>query len=178
MPRKALSAALVGALLAMAAPVSAYDRQISLDVAAGWGIAPALSGLPNHGPGATVGAAIGFDDTWGLGVYGGWAVHPPLTDGAAPTFHVGFAGVEALYYFDILQIVPFFGAGVDVLPNTDGSNWGADFAAHLRISVDYLVSREVTVGVDIRPYILFTALPDINPVYLTFQARVSFLFDY
>lgn len=167
----------VACLGALPAPAAAYDHQISLDLAAGWGIAPALAdGLPDHGPVATAGAAIGFDDTWGLAVYAGWAVHPRLTDAGDP-LHVGTIGAEALYYIDILEVVPFFGAGVDVMPTFDGVSWGADFAAHLRASLDYLVSREIAVGLDIRPYILFTNL-DLDPVYLTFQLRLSVLLDY
>lgn len=179
--RRAFPAALASlAALVATLPVeaSAYERQVTLDVTAGWGWAPVLD-APNHGPTGGISTAIGFDDdTWGLGIYGGWAVHPIFTEPTDETFHVGLIGAEALYYFDILQIVPFFGAGVDVLPTFDGTSWAADFAVHLRVSLDYLVSREVAIGVDVRPYLLVTALPDLNPVYLTFQARFSYLFEY
>ena len=73
--------------------------------------------------------------------------------------------------------MPFFGVGIDLLPTFDGSTLFLDFAAHVRLSVDYVASREVTVGIDIRPYVLLTAL-STDPVYLTFQIRLSFLFDY
>jgi hypothetical protein len=170
------SIALLAALAAPAA-ASAYDRQVSLDVAAGWGVAPALQMVPNHGPYASVGTAIGFDDAWGLGITLGWAVHPPFVNASDAPFHVGVVGVEGLYYLDILQVVPFFGVGIDLLPTIAGDAPGLDFAAHVRVSLDYLVSREVTIGIDVRPYILLTAL-SVDPVYLTFAARVSFLFDY
>lgn len=174
--RPALPAVAVAvALLSAPASAAAYDRQIAVGVTAGWGLAPALEMFPNHGPTAGLSASLGFDDTWGVAVYGGWAVHPPIDGGE--TFHVGLFGAEALYYIDILEVVPFFGVGVDALTQFDGTSWGVDFAAHLRASVDYLLSREVTIGLDIRPYILFTNL-DLDPIYLTFQARVSFLFDY
>lgn len=170
----------VGAVIVVAlvlpSAATAYDRQVSLDVAVGWGVAPALEMVPNHGPFASVATTIGFDDTWGLGINAGWAMHPPLTDSSEP-FHVGVLGVEALYYIDILEIVPFFGAGIDLLTTFDGSDLFIDFAAHLRVSVDYLASREVTIGIDVRPYILLSAL-STDPVYLTFQVRLSFLFDY
>lgn len=174
----ALCAALAAiALLLAPADAHAYDHQVTLDFGAGWGVAPALAdGFPDHGPNAHVGTSIGFDDTWGMAFQAGWAVHPPFTDSADP-LHIGFVGVEGLYYIDILQVVPFFGVGVDVLPTYNGTDWGADVAAHVRLSLDYLVSREVAVGVDIRPYILLTSL-ELDPVYLSFQARASFLFDY
>lgn len=163
--------------LALPSTAAAYDRQVSLDIAAGWGLAPALEMLPNHGPFASLATTIGIDDTWALGVNAGWAIHPPLTDSSQPLFHVGVLGVEALYYIDILEIVPFFGAGIDLLPTFDGSNLFVDLAAHLRLSVDYLASREVAIGIDVRPYILLTAL-STDPVYVTFQIRLSLLFDY
>lgn len=173
-------AAIALLLLAIPDAASAYERQVTLDLNAGWGWAPLLD-APNHGPTAGVGTAIGFDnDAWALGVYAGWAVHPIATEPGDEVFHVGIAGAEVLYYFDILEIVPFFGAGLDVMPTFDGSNWGADFAAHLRISVDYLVSREIAIGVDVRPYLLISDLVSaaINPIYFTFQARFSYLFEY
>lgn len=154
----------------------AYDRQVTLDAAFGWGLAPALD-APNHGPGGGIGASIGFDDLWGLGVYAHWFGHPPFNGGAA--IHIGAVGIEALYFLDILQLVPFFGAGIDVLPTYDEAAPGlaADFAVHLRASLDYLVSRELIVGIDIRPYILLTAL-SVDPVYISFLARVSWAIDY
>ena len=162
---------------ALPATAAAYDHQVSLDLTAGWGLAPALEMAPNHGPTAGVATTIGFDDTWGLGINAAWAIHPPFVDDSDAPFNVGLFGIEALYYIDILQVVPFFGLGVDLIPIFDGTTWFVDFAAHARLSVDYLVSREVTVGVDVRPYILITAL-STDPVYLTFQLRVSILFDY
>lgn len=132
---------------------------------------------PDNGPTAGIGATIGFDDTWGLGAYAAWAVHPPFEGGAS--YHFGLAGLEALYYIDILQVVPFFGLGVDVIPSYDENTatLSADFAAHARVSLDYLLSREVLIGADVRVYVLPTAL-DLDPVYLTFQARLSYALDY
>ncbi len=176
---RGLRLGLAALVLALIAPsgARAYDHQVSLDVNAGWGVAPALQMVPNHGPTAGVGTSIGFDDAWGMAIQLGWAIHPPFVNASDEVFHVGILGVEGLYYLDILEIVPFFGVGIDLLPTVNGSTWGLDFAAHVRVSLDYLVSREVTIGVDVRPYILLTAL-SVDPVYLTFQARVSFLFDY
>jgi hypothetical protein len=175
--RGALPACFLAIALALPARAEAYDRQISLDAAIGWGLAPALSMLPNTGPSWAIGSTIGFSDVWGLGVYAAWATHPPWNGGSP--LHVGLFGIEALYYLDILQVVPFFGAGVDVIPTFDegGNTWGADFAAHLRLSIDYLVSREITIGADVRPYILFTNL-SLDPVYLSFLVRLSVLLDY
>ena len=167
---------------ALPAAASAYDRQITFGITGGWGWAPALEMFPNNGPTAGVSGTIGIGDAWGIGAYAGWAVHPPFNGGDPPpsssrALQVGLFGVEGLYFFDILSVVPFFGLGLDVLPTFDDFVWGADFAVHLRASVDYLVSREIIVGLDIRPYVLLTNL-SLDPVYLTFQLRVSFVFDY
>lgn len=164
------------ALTALPPVAHAYDRQLTLDAAVGWGVAPVLD-APNHGPTVAIGTAIGFAEAWGIGLHAGWSVHPAFNGGE--TFHLGFAGIEGLYYIDILEVVPFFGVGVDVLPTFDEStsSWSADVAAHLRASLDYLVSREVAIGVDIRPYVLLSAL-STDPVYLTFLARFSYVLDY
>lgn len=166
-----------------ASEAAAYDDQITLGVTAGWALAPALAPrppsthAPDHGPTAGISATIGFEDTWGIGAYAAWAVHPPFNGGEP--YHFGLAGVEALYYVDILQVVPFFGLGVDVLPSVDENTdaVSADFAAHARVSIDYLLSREVLIGADVRVYILPTAL-DLTPVYMTFQVRLSYAIDY
>jgi len=160
---------------ALPCSASAYDHQVTLDVAAGWALAPALKAAPDNGPVAGVGATVGFGDGGGAGAYAQWAVHPPFQGGS--TFQTGLFGVEGLYTIDILQIVPILGIGVDALPSSDGSVWRADFAAHLRLSVDYLLSRDVIIGLDVRPYVLLTAL-DQDPVYVTVMGRVSFPFDY
>jgi hypothetical protein len=177
----ALAIVLVGGVCASEA--KAYDRQITLGPTAGWAFAPALeprppaTAAPDHGPVGGVDMTLGFGDTWGVGAYLAWAVHPAFDEGEP--YHFGLAGVEGLYFLDILQVVPFFGLGIDVVPTYDANTdtWAADFAAHARASVDYLLSREVLIGADIRAYILPTAL-DLDPVYLTFQARLSFVFDY
>ena len=172
----ALAASLLASLLGPRS-AAAYDRQVTLDLGVGWGFTPALEMLPDHGPVGSLATTIGFDDTWALGIHASWGVHPPLTSSTDPTFHVGVVGVEALYYIDILAVVPFFGLGVDVLPTTDETAWALDFAAHARVSLDYLVSRQITVGLDVRPYVLLTAL-DIDPVYVTVQVRMSALLEY
>lgn len=178
MRRPAILLALSLAIGSLAVPgrAAAYDHQVTLDVGAGWGFAPALEMGPNHGPAFGLSTGIGFDDTWGLGVVAGWAVHPAFTDSSEP-LQVGLFGVEALYYLDIFVVVPFFGLGVDALTTFDGNEWRVDFAAHARVSVDWLVSREVALGLDVRPYILVTAL-ELDPIYITAQLRLSVLLDY
>ena len=172
-----LLALTLGFLFATPRQASAYEQQVSLDLGVGWGFAPMLEMAPNHGPLAAIATTIGFDDTWALGITASWAIHPAFVDSTDPTLQFGQFGAEALYYIDILQVVPFFGAGVDLLPSTDGTAWSLDFAVHLRLSIDYLLSRELTIGVDVRPYVLLTAL-STDPVYITAQVRLSFLFDY
>ena len=175
--RRALSAlVVVCAVAALPGRAEAYDHQLTFDFTAGWGLSPAIVMEPDHGPMGGVGLGIGFDDTWGLGFVADWAVHPPFTDNSDP-LQVGLFGVEGLYYIDILEIVPFFGVGVDFITTFDGVTWRGDFAAHVRVSVDYLVSRDIAVGIDVRPYILFTNL-SLDPVYISAQARLSILLPY
>ena len=155
----------------IAAPARAYDSP-TIDLSAGWSIAPGLM-APDNGPIFGAGATFGFDDTWAIGGTFDWAVHPRFVDAGEPR-HFGIIGVEGLYYIDIFDIVPFFGIGIDVMPTLDGSTFlHVDFAAHARVSLDYLLSRTIAIGLDVRAYVLFTAL-STEPALITTKLRVSF----
>jgi hypothetical protein len=164
----------------MVAPprAAAYERALTLDLALGWSFAPGLA-APHHGPSATLGACLGFDGPWGACARAGWAVLPAFAEGGAGTgpadpAHVGTLGLEAVYYIDILQVVPILGVGTDLVASYDPSSrtWRADAAAHLRVSLDYLVTRELFVGLDVRPHLVVTDL-DRNPVLVETLVRLS-----
>lgn len=160
--------------LALPASASAYEGKWSLDLGLGWGVAPTLQ-APNHGPFATASATFGVGDTWGVRPYFGYGIHPPFNGG--PPAQVGFLGVEGIYLIDVFTFVPSFGLGVDALAITNGVSWEADFAVHAVVSLDYLATREIVLGLDVRPYFLLTALTS-DPFYLAITLRGSVLFDY
>ena len=166
-------AALLLSGLASPSAARAYEDQLHLGVAAGWGIAPEQPG-PDNGPNLTLSGELGLDPAWGIGVVAGYAVHPPFNGGDAQ--HLLLLGAELTYVFDILEIVPRFGVGVDVLPHHDGTTWDADVAVHALVALDYLLTRTWLVGLDVRPYLRLT---DLNGdlLYVSLQVRLGALFS-
>ena len=133
---------------------------------------------PCCGPTLGVSGSIGLGDTFSLRgqLEGAW--HP--SNGTDPTLWLGLIGVEVIYLLDIVSVVPFFGLGVDTLLTSGGSVTGLEFGAHAILGADYLISREVAVGVDIRPRILFaSAIEDgrLDPFYFSVALRLSYRFD-
>lgn len=166
--------ATLGIALAVAAGcpgrARAYEDQLTLGLGLGYA-AVVTDGLPPHGALAQVSASIGLDDVWTVQASLSYALHP----GAEP-LHVGIVGAELIYVLDVLEVVPFFGLGADAIGTVREGHAGVDAAAHVILGVDYLASRSWLVGLDVRPYVLFTRL-STDPVYITVSARISLVFD-
>ncbi len=178
-PAGLLAALLFGtALLGAPSPASAYEDQATLFVDLGYGAALANDALPTHGAQLGLGGSWGLNDAWTLRGRLSYAAHP-----ADRPMHVAMAGVEVFYLLDIVQLVPFFGVGIDGLATvTDlgaGSVFDVDLALHAIVGLDYLVNRRVVVGVDVRPYILPLAFDaeTLAPVYLSASVRLSIVFE-
>lgn len=153
----------------------AYEDELTVDVGVGYAHAFASGAVPSSGVPLALTASVGLNDVWTLRATATYALHP-----GDPTVQIGVLGAELLYIVDILEIVPYFGAGVDALASLSHGELGADFAAHLVLGADYLLSRSAYVGVDLRSYLLVSDLFATNPrfpVYLTVLARVGFVFD-
>jgi hypothetical protein len=166
---------LVAVALLVLTPASAraYEDQVALSVDAGY--AYAQHGIPTHGAGFGVGAGIGLGDTFTLVFRGGYAAHP----GNLSTAHVLSVSAEALYIVDILTWVPFFGAGVDGhLIVRDGTPRG-NFEVHGIVGLDYLHSRTLAFGLDVRVgYLPFEPTTDVmRGLHLQAGFRVSWLFS-
>lgn len=172
--RRAGAAAALGVALAVAAGATgraqAYEDQLTLGLGLGYA-AVVTNGLPPHGALAQVSASVGLDDVWTVQASLSYALHP----GSEP-LHVGIVGAELIYVVDVLEVVPFFGLGADAIGTIHAGNAGVDAAAHAILGVDYLASRTWLVGLDVRPYVLFTRL-STEPVYITVSARASLIFD-
>jgi hypothetical protein len=93
--------------------------------------------------------------------------------------HRASIGAELVYLIDILEVVPFLGLGIDAPISVLGSEVWADFAGHAVVGVDWLLAREWSIGLELRPYVLFTALSRTSgdPVWLTAVARFQYLFE-
>ncbi len=172
---RAGASAALGIALAVAAAGSpgrarAYEDQLTLGLGLGYAVV-VTNGLPPHGALAELSASVGLDDTWTVRANLSYAFHP----GHDP-MHVGLVGAELIYMVDVLEVVPFFGLGVDAIGTLYQGAAGVDAAAHAIVGVDYLAAREWLVGLDIRPYVLLTRL-STDPVYFTASARFSLVFD-
>jgi hypothetical protein len=166
--------AFLGAALLWLVPASAraYEDQVALSVDAGY--AYAQHGIPMHGAGVGISAGIGLGDTFTLVFRGGYAAHP----GNVPA-HVLSLTAEALYIVDILTWVPFFGAGVDGhLIVRDGTPRG-NFEVHGIVGLDYLHSRSLAFGLDVRVgYLPFEpTLGVMHGLHVQAGFRVSWLFS-
>ena len=160
--------------LVNAAPAAAYEDQVTLDLDVGGGFVLANGDAPTAGVGFGVGAGFGLGTAWTLRGRISYALHP-----SASSLQVLTAGAEVHYALDILKFVPFFGVGIDGIGTVRDGTFGADVAVHALLGLDWLLSRKIVVGIDIRPYVLPFSLADrgIDPVYLSATLRLSVVFD-
>ncbi|MCA9536984.1 MAG: hypothetical protein KC593_25045 [Myxococcales bacterium] len=169
---RCVAAVAIAALLVAPGTARAYEEQIALNVDAGY--VYAQHGVPTHGVGVGVGAGIGLGDMFTLVLRGGYAGHP----GELPA-HVLSATAELIYIVDILTWVPFFGAGVDGHLILRDGNARGNVEFHGVLGLDYLHSRTLAFGLDVRVgYLPFE--PTTNVLSgLRVQAgfRVSWLFS-
>ncbi len=168
------AALIAGALLVPASEARAYEDQISLGVDLGY--ANIQRGAPASGAGLGVSVGVGLGDTFTLKFRGGYALHP---GSALTTTHALSATVDALYIVDILTWVPFFGAGIDGhLLIRDGSAAG-NFEVHGIVGLDYLHSRTLAIGLDVRVGVLpFEPTPDVfRGLHIRAGLRVAWLFS-
>lgn len=142
----------VGLALGLAAPAyapaRAYEEQASLDGSIAYTLLVPDAVLPMHGAALDLGAGLGLGDVAILRGSLGYAL---LRDGETPARHAGRLRVEALYLLDVLQVVPFFGAGASLIATRPSDEaFRVLPAGHLLLGVDYLASRRWIVGLDVR----------------------------
>jgi hypothetical protein len=163
---------LLGALACLlpATVARAYEDQLALGLGAGY--AHALSSAPaSHG--------VLFDLTGGAGLSPAWTVRGRFSYAFHPAeqpLHVALAGAELLYLFDVVELVPYFGAGLDGVSRARAGHFEVDAAAHLVVGLDYLLSRDFILGLDLRSHVLVTAL-DRDPIYVALTASAVWLFE-
>jgi hypothetical protein len=178
----ALAVAFAAALIATA-PASrahAYEDQYTLGL--GLGYAHAFpSGAPHPGALVELSASSGLDATWTMRARLSAAWHP-----SEHALYRGIGGAELLYMIDVLELVPSLGLGLDAVLTRvpvagddvdDGVELRGDLAAHVVLGLDYLLSRELSFGLDVRPHLLITSLDD-EPFYLTITASLVWVFDH
>ncbi|HKP55567.1 MAG TPA: hypothetical protein VJV78_02540 [Polyangiales bacterium] len=157
----------VGAL-----PARAYEDQTSLDAELSYGHAVS-DAMPPNGMALGLGASLGLSNVFSVRGQLTCALHP-----GEPRFTtLLLASAELLYLIDVFEIVPYFGLGVDGVGTlASGRDFGADLGLHPVLGFDWLLSREVALGVAIRPVFLMTALDD-DPLYFKAGVTFSYLFE-
>ena len=155
---------------AWAWPAHAYEDQASLDAELGYGHAVS-DAVPPHGVALGVGASLGLNDLFTARGQFTWALHPS----ERRVLSALLLSAEILYLVDVLEIVPYFGAGIDGIA-TLGDSLGTDLGVHPVLGFDWLVSRELTLGMQVRSIFLLTAWSR-DPVYFKAGVTASYLID-
>ena len=167
------SFSLGGALLWLgltAAPARAYEDQLTLGAGVGYGYS-ASSEWPRHAALFDLSASIGLSPTLALRGHAGYGWHP-----AESPLHGAILGAELLYLIDVVEVVPYFGIGVSGVARIRDGDFHAAAAAQLALGIDYHLSRDLALELDLRPYLLFTDL-DREPLFLSALFSIIWLLD-
>jgi hypothetical protein len=171
-PSLALLACLAALHALTPAPLRAYEDQATLGVDLGYAHATAGT-LPHSGAMLGLEASLGLGDIWSVRAVASYSLHPGAT-----SLSIVMLGAELLYLVDVLEVVPYFGAGVDALGSWFERSHGlaAELGAHPVVGLDWLVNRDMALGIAARPVFSITAW-DRAPIYLTVSVSASLLLD-
>src|SRR5207249_4716299 len=141
-------------------------------ISAGAEVAYAVLDAESVRHGAAVGGHVyaALSDSVMLGAVGHWAVQPGTTQ-------VGTVAASVLWKLDVVQWIPFATLDVGPLflaPPERGVSTELDLAFGL--GVDYLMSRELSVGAHARYHLVATD-PSRVPAYVTVGFRVEYRWD-
>lgn len=153
------------------ARAAAFEDQGTLSVELGYGQLVG-SALPAHGLLAGATFAVGLDDAVTLRLGGAYALHP----GGGGPLHVAAGYLEALYIFDILEIVPYGGIGLGGLLEAIGAESALEATAHVVVGAEYLLDRAWSLGLDLRALLKLTELEG-DPIYVQVTLRAGYSFD-
>ena len=158
-----------------AAPVRAYEDQLSLGVGAGYAYL-AHSGGPHHGVAFDLEASLGLSSIWSVRAALGYSVHPG--ERAQSKLNLG---AELVYVIDVLELVPSIGLGLDALGGGSHARRGlrgtrVDFGVHPVLGLDWLARRELVLGLSVRPVFVLTDWERL-PLYLSVTLSLSWLWD-
>ena len=153
-----------------AAPVRAYEDQLTLGAGVGYGYS-ASSEWPRHAALFDLSASLGLSQALAVRGHAGYGFHP-----ADEPLHGVVVGGELLYVIDVVEVVPYFGIGVSGLWRIHGDDVAAAGAAQLAVGVDYHLDRGLALELDVRPYLLVTDL-DREPLFLSVLVAIIWLLD-
>lgn len=178
-PRRYFGAVVAGLACAWIAaspsPARAYEEMLGLSFGAGYGAVTSDAQLPHHAVVAHAGVGVGLGDTFELRGLVAYGFHP----GDEPLHRASLAA-EIVYVVDILEVVPFFGVGaggfLNIRERLGEASLSGTFELHAVVGFDWLLSREWSIGLEVRPWFLLTSL-DSDPMWLTVSARAQILFE-
>ena len=160
----------MGSLLLSAGPAHAYEDQATLGL--GVGYAHAFGIEPAPGAAVALSGSLGLGQTLTARALAGYALHPA----SEHALHVALVGTELVYLIDVIELVPWFGLGVDGLLRASAGELQPELAAHAVLGLDYLWSRELTLSLELRPYLLLTDLEGA-PAYGAVIVSASWMLD-
>lgn len=168
----ALTAYLVIAQGGMPSAARAYEDKAGLALDLGYAHATQAA-LPHNGALVGVEASLGLDDIWTVRGALSYSLHP-----GSPSLSVLMVGAELLYLIDVLEIVPYLGAGIDAIGSwaPGAVSFTTEFGVHPVLGVDWLVGRNLALGLQGRPVFLITAWNQ-EPIYLSVSLSATWLID-
>lgn len=161
------------ACLVTAPAAHAYEDQFGLSLDATYGRVVPDSSRPD---GVLLGAtgSLGLDDTWTARLRLAYGAQLP-TERNDEALQLGLVSGELLYLFDILEWVPYFGFGIDSILLHDSNGFGSEVGGHVVAGLDWLATRELVVGIDMRGLVLASAW-ETRPFYLAVTLSLGWLF--
>lgn len=165
-----MARALAAALVLLTTPLAAaYEGEVQGMAELGYAH---LFGDDPSGPGgsASLGVRYGLTDAWNLWAAGGWALHPEAAGDSGTHVHVGALGGGVEWVFDVLQIVPWAGLGLE------GLVFAADetelaVAVQASVGADYLLRRGLAIGLVGRGRVVLSRLEEV-PLQALFALRL------
>ncbi len=148
----------------------AYENQLTVGANLGFAERIADQG-PRHGGMFGISSSIGLDDIWTARGRFSYSLHH------APDFlHAFLLSAEILYLIDIIEFVPYLGGGPDGVATLWNEQVEIDFALHAVVGVDYLFSREIIFGLEVRP-LFFLTRTSTQLAYLSINFTASYSFE-
>lgn len=169
--------ALAAALLCAPREARAYERQWHLGADFGY----ALAGFPAEtvsGFGGGAHLAYGITDAFNLRLHADFTAFD-LTDPQTSAF-VYAAALGAEYVIDVLQWVPYIGAlaGPTLVSIREGEDH-LHLGVELPLGLGYQLSRDVTVGAEVRYRLFFLGAEETSPTNgLLALARLEYTWGY
>jgi len=184
--RRRFATALLAALLVLAVPAGAVERENAIGVDAGGAIlVVANKSSPDVGASVGVHYTYGLSDAFNLVADAGWslvALNEGLTDPTTPRTrptNVTHADVGLAYVLDVLRWVPWGALEIGGYALDGGTLDGVKVLPGVAvvIGLDYRLNRSWSFGVSGREHLLFTDMATY-PSFMQLLGRVEYVWGW